>query len=146
MKLMVINNSSSSIVIIKGLLNFTYVENTGGAYGFGANYTIVITILNIFVIGSILSFVILKQNKLEGKVIVGSIFIIAGGIGNLIDRIFRGYVVDYIDINPLFKYPIFNLADIFIVLGSIILVIGVILSEKKEKLNESVWNKKRRCE
>lgn len=41
--------------------------------------------------------------------------IVAGGIGNLIDRIFRGYVIDYIDITPLIKYPMFNIADICVV-------------------------------
>ena len=62
--------------------------------------------------------------------------VIAGGIGNLIDRIFRGFVVDFIDINQLFNFAIFNVADIYIVVGIIGLAInflirGVQVTEKK---------------
>ena len=126
-------NNITSKKIIDGILNFTYIENTGGAYGIGSNNIKLIIIFNILIIASALGFIILKRCKLDRKIIIGLTLIIAGGMGNLTDRIFRGYVVDYIDINPLIKYPIFNLADIFIVLGSVILAIGVILSEKKEK-------------
>ena len=59
--------------------------------------------------------------------------IIGGGTSNLIDRIVRGYVVDYIDINQIFSYPIFNIADISIVLGSILLIAFVIIKTMKQE-------------
>ncbi len=59
--------------------------------------------------------------------------IIAGGLGNLIDRIFRGYVIDYIDINPLFKYPVFNIADVCVTIGCAIIVIQLIINVIKER-------------
>jgi len=61
--------------------------------------------------------------------------ILGGGIGNLIDRVSKGFVVDYIDINYLIKYPIFNLADIFIVIGTIVIIGNLIFREltKQEK-------------
>lgn len=52
--------------------------------------------------------------------------IISGGLSNLIDRLSRGYVVDYIDINQIFNYPVFNIADICVVIG-VILLIGYIM-------------------
>ncbi len=54
--------------------------------------------------------------------------ILAGGIGNLIDRIFRGFVVDYIDISPLIKYPVFNIADVCIVIGCIAIAINLVVN------------------
>jgi signal peptidase II len=63
-------------------------------------------------------------------------FVLAGGIGNLLDRVFRGFVIDYIDITLLFPSPIFNLADIYIVCGWLILVLLTIknfLGEAKQK-------------
>ena len=59
--------------------------------------------------------------------------ILGGGISNLIDRLFRGYVIDYIDINNIFKYPIFNLADIFIVIGVITIVAYIIINTIREQ-------------
>lgn len=61
------------------------------------------------------------------------LLVLAGGIGNLIDRLFRGYVIDYIDINNLFEFPVFNLADVFIVVGITILIIYVLLDGKRKQ-------------
>ena len=55
--------------------------------------------------------------------------VISGGVSNLIDRLVRGNVVDYIDINAIISYPVFNIADVFIVLG-VMLIIGYILRKK----------------
>jgi len=56
--------------------------------------------------------------------------IIAGGLGNLCDRIRYGFVVDFIDINELFSYPMFNVADCFVVVGAVLMVIAVLFEEK----------------
>ena len=61
--------------------------------------------------------------------------ILGGGISNLIDRLFRGFVIDYLDINYLFKYPIFNLADICIVIG-VFLIIMSLFFNKQERGNK----------
>ena len=60
-------------------------------------------------------------------------FIIGGGLANLVDRLFRGYVIDYIDINNLFTYPIFNIADICIVIGVIMIICLLIIDTKNNK-------------
>lgn len=131
------NIFNSSIEIIKGFLNFTYVENTGGAYGIGSNNIVMFIIINIIIIGILMKFVISKREEISTPLLIFISLIIAGGMGNLIDRIFRGYVIDFIDINPVFKYPIFNIADIFVVTGCIAIAIDLIYrtikSEKQEK-------------
>lgn len=60
---------------------------------------------------------------------------IGGGLSNLIDRICRGYVVDYIDINKIIEYPIFNIADIAIVIGIIIMIIFILKETIKKQEN-----------
>ena len=61
--------------------------------------------------------------------------IIAGGISNLMERIFLGHVIDYINVSDLFKFPIFNLADIYIVVGWVLLVVITIIYSVKTKKN-----------
>ena len=117
---------NSSVTAINGFLNFTYVENTGGAFGIGSNNIVLFIIISITVIGILIKLLISKKEDLNIGIIISFSLIIAGGIGNLIDRFFRGFVIDYIDINPLFKYPVFNFADICIVVGIIILGIDLI--------------------
>ena len=104
------------MVIVNGFLNLTYVENTGGAYGIGSGSTLIFIIANIVIIGVIIKFILLKKDKLNVQTLIAISAVIAGGIGNLIDRIFKGYVIDYIDINPLIKYPVFNIADMCVVI------------------------------
>lgn len=89
--------------------------------------------VNIVIIALILKFIISKKDEIENYVLISGGLIIAGGIGNLIDRIFRGFVVDYIDINPIIKYPMFNIADICIVIGAILVVIKLIINTIKDR-------------
>ena len=131
------NIYNSSITIIQGILSFTYVENTGGAFGIGNNSTIMFILVNVIVITIITKFIISKKDDLPIKILIGLGLILAGGIGNLIDRISRGFVIDYIDFNPLIKYPAFNIADICVVIGCIIIAINLIvdiIKERKEKI------------
>lgn len=61
--------------------------------------------------------------------------IISGGLSNLIDRLSRGYVIDYIDINQIFNYPVFNIADICVVIGVILLIGYIIVQTIKRQEN-----------
>ena len=127
------NIYNSSITVIQGLLNFTYVENTGGAFGIGNNSTIMFVIVNVIVITIITKFIISKKDDLPTSILIGLGLILAGGIGNLIDRIFRGFVIDYIDFNPLIKYPAFNIADICVMLGCVIIGIDLFVNVIRER-------------
>ena len=117
-------------------MDITYVENTGAAFGIGNDSTIMFIIVSVILITVITKFILSEKNQISTYILVSLGLILAGGIGNLIDRIFRGFVVDYIDFSPLIKYPVFNFADICVVVGCMIVVIG--------EFNERIQNKKRR--
>jgi signal peptidase II len=117
-KLVVFNNNIN-ITIIPGLLNFTLVKNYGAAFGMmqGANIVIAITTA-IILLG--LGVVILLCYRKDKAISLAYYFVLGGGIANLIDRIFRGFVIDFID-TPFIAT--FNLADSFIVCSAIWIVL-----------------------
>lgn len=132
----IVNNIDSAKIVIDGFLKISFIKNTGGAFGLGNNHMWIFIVLNLVIIIAIIFFILRKReiNKYEFS---GSILVLAGGIGNLIDRIFRGYVVDYIDINDLINYPVFNLEDMLIIVGIIIIGLNIIKLEGKEKKRNS---------
>lgn len=122
----------NSVEIIKNILSFTYVENRGAAFGIMQNSRIFFLIFTVILIGAIIIYTIKTkpQNKLY---LVSTSLIIAGGMGNFIDRLFRGYVVDMIEVTFI-EYPVFNFADICVVIGAILFCIYMFFdkSEKSE--------------
>ncbi len=92
-------------------------------------------IVSAVVIILVTKFILTKKNDVSICILISLGLILAGGIGNLIDRIFRGFVVDYIDITPLIKYPVFNLADMCIVIGCIAVAINLIVNIIKDRKN-----------
>jgi signal peptidase II len=112
-------SAGQTIPVIKGFFYLTLVYNRGAAFGILKNqipFFILATSIAIFFI----IFHIKKSSSLE-KVALG--LILAGAIGNLIDRIFFGYVIDFIDVHmePVFYWPVFNVADSAITVGACIL-------------------------
>ena len=126
---------ADDIVVIDNFFRFTYVENTGAAYGiFGGNAFLLAIVSVIFVI----AFAVYDYFNHSNDIwyVIGISLIISGAIGNLIDRIFLGYVRDFISIN-LFSF-VFNIADLWITVGVISFVIHLILSIINErKVNKS---------
>ena len=129
-KLLLINKE---ITIIPNLLNFTYIENNGVAFGIASNNTILIVLLNVIILAIIIKFLKEKFSKTNYIIILSLIMILAGGVGNLIDRIAMGYVIYFIDINIL-DFPVFNIADISITVGVIMIMI-ILISSLFEKEN-----------
>lgn len=120
--------------LIEGVLHLTYVENRGAAFGMLADSrwvfilasTIMIICLSIYLYGGF------SQNKLYT---VSILLIISGGIGNMIDRLALGYVVDFIDLR-LINFAVFNGADSFVCIGAVLLVLALIIdiiNEQKMK-------------
>ena len=120
-----------SITLIKGLLELTYVENRGAAFGMLSGKQTFLILLSVAII-VLLEYYLIKEkpkNKLAQLTVA---LVVAGGIGNLIDRAFQGFVVDYISVNPLFSFPVFNFADICVTVGEALLILLIVLSEVKE--------------
>ncbi len=113
----------------KDIIALTYVENDGAAFSSfsGAKYFLIV-ITTVMIVGLII-YMIKDKNK-HPFMMLSTSAVIAGGIGNLIDRIRLGYVIDYIEVK-LFDFAIFNFADICVVVGAICLIVYVCFIEKK---------------
>ena len=119
-KILVENYLTKELSVIKNIFYFTYVKNDGAAFSILGSQRLLLVILSILALFFIIYYVTKKD-----KNGIGYFFLIGGIIGNLIDRVFLGYVIDFIGI---YTFPIFNIADIFIVLGAIL-----VLFEKEKK-------------
>lgn len=138
-KLYIINNlKDSSVKIIPNFLSFTYCKNTGVAFGFGQGNTIIFIICNIVILLILAKLIIFQNDRLNTISKYSLVTVFAGGTSNLIDRIFRSYVVDFIDINEFLKFPIFNIADICITIGIFIVFITSIKDLKNEIKEDNV--------
>ena len=108
---------------ISKYFSINYTENTGITFGLFSNNNLLFIFISIIII-----FIILYYYKKEKNLQYGFDFILSGALGNLISRIFYSYVIDFID----FKiWPVFNLADLFITSGAIILIYKSLKVKKK---------------
>ena len=118
--------------VIKNFFNITYIGNTGGAWGIFQNSTLIL--VGITIVFLILFIYFLEKNKTASfeKTCYG---LMLGGIfGNLIDRSLRGYVVDFLSFKIFgYNFPVFNLADSFIVIGLFLLIIYYIRTGFNER-------------
>ncbi len=123
--------------VIPNVLSFVYAENKGVAFSmlWGNRWFIVFLslLLLLFLIGFIKKeYVNYDKNVALKNIMFG--FLIGGILGNLFDRVFRGFVVDYLSISLFgYSFPIFNLADVLITIGVILMVICSILDDKRKK-------------
>jgi len=124
--------NTNNMEIISGILKFTTVENTGGAFGVGQNSTMTFIITNFVVLGIIIRFMMMQKEQIDKKTYFSLSLILAGGISNLIDRIFRGYVLDFIDFSEIINFPKFNLADVYIIIGWVTLALFFAIFTAKE--------------
>lgn len=150
--LAVINlKGQDSIVVIKNILDLTYLENRGAAFGILQDKIILFAILTIVVLGAIIYFKI-KIDKLVYKPIISNkirkkylflnavlILLLTGAIGNFIDRLRMNYVVDFLRFKFI-DFPVFNVADMLVVVSSVLLMLILIFvfkSSEFEYLNNS---------
>lgn len=118
--------------IIDNFFYLTNVRNYGAAWSILTGSRIMLIIVTILIMIGLYYFFIRKEKmKKYEKVIYG--FLYGGIIGNLIDRIFRGYVIDYLEFYIFgYNFPVFNLADILIVISMFFIIISVIKGDKGE--------------
>ena len=118
-----------SYTFIPKIFDITYVTNTGGAWNILADNIFILIIISIILLLFIIKYMeSFKNNK---RNIVAFSLLIGGIIGNLTDRIIYGHVIDYFEFK-LFSFPVFNLADTFIIIGVLLLVIAIIKGEDDE--------------
>lgn len=133
--LIAIDQVLKAVVVNQSILpdvKIDYIKNFGGAFGIGGDSTLFFVLVNIVVLGIIIKFILSQKDRVDRKTSISFTLILAGGISNVIDRISRGCVVDYIDITKYFKFPVFNIADIYIVIGWIMLFVCIIIYWYKE--------------
>lgn len=128
--LVVFNKDNLPKTIIKNFLNITYCENRGIAFGLASGYVQLFAIITLVIIVAILICVCINFKKINTFLSVGIGMLISGGVGNLIDRLIRSYVVDFIDFGDFINFPVFNIADIFVVIGVIVIGISCLKNEK----------------
>lgn len=124
-KLIISNNLilNQSISVINNFFYITYVKNTGVAWSILSGKINLIIVITLAIIILLIIYIFNKKSYSVLEIISYSM-LLSGSIGNLIDRIIYGYVIDYLDFNILgYDYPIFNFADICIVIGIVLILI-----------------------
>lgn len=122
--------SSSGIVVIKDFFGFEYLENRGAAFGILQNKLWLLVIITIFVTSGMVYYLI-KYKPTSKLLRIAMAMIVAGAIGNLIDRVYYNFVVDFILVHykNVYYFPTFNVADIFVSVGTFFLIICILKDE-----------------
>jgi len=120
---------------------FTSVKNTGAAFGILQNNTLALGILSLLVSAFLILFIIRNRNKLNGISHFAIMLILSGAIGNMIDRLYLGYVRDFIHFTvPNFNFAVFNIADGCVVIGAILLFLTNLRPTKPEAIEAEPQN------
>ena len=132
-KYIVVSNMElyETVPFIKGFMDFTYIHNTGGAWGILNKYTFILIIVTAVAL-AVCVFCVFKYAK--NKLLFFSLcLIISGGLGNMIDRVFKGgKVIDFLEFKFI-EFPIFNIADIAVCIGAGLLMLYFVLDTINER-------------
>lgn len=132
-KYLVINNISPSdiVEVLPGIFEFVYVKNTGAAFNILSGKLGLLSIISVAVGVGVVLYVIIKkpQSKLLRTALL---LLVSGALGNAIDRIFRGFVVDFICLEFI-DFPVFNFADILITIGAGLYIIYLLFFDNKKE-------------
>ncbi|MGI6527234.1 MAG: signal peptidase II [Caldicoprobacterales bacterium] len=119
-----------TVPVWEGIFSLTYVENRGAAFGILQNLRWFLIVLPLLIIAAVIVYLVIhRKESLLTRICLAAI--LGGAIGNLIDRIFLGYVVDMFQATFI-EFPVFNVADIAVVCGTIILAFQLLFQEKSE--------------
>lgn len=130
----------SSIPIIDGVFHLTYVENSGVAFGMLRDKRIVFVTMSVIIL-VVLGIYFYKTCSRDAWLKLGTALIFSGSIGNMIERITKGFVVDFLDFR-LINFPVFNIADMAVCIGAAALVVHFLFfaddgkNTENEKTNE----------
>ena len=118
-----------TLPVFRGVLDFTYVQNRGAAFSLFQNSQLITVILPVITMIAGVLFLLHLQKKKEKLAELGVLLIMSGGIGNLIDRTVMGFVTDMISVG---SFPVFNVADICVTVGCAVLILWVIIGDRKD--------------
>ena len=122
---------------LRGLIEFSYIHNRGGAWGIFSGKTYILLPVTILVMG-FCAFLTVKFFQKSKLLLWAMVLVLSGGIGNMIDRIFNnGNVVDFLHFEFFPSFPVFNLADCAIVVGAGLLILYFLLDYFAEKKNKT---------
>lgn len=119
---------NESIPVIPDFFHITYIHNMGAAFSLMEGFRLLLILLPLLVIVVAMIYMFKMRKKAHGLLLLSLTFIAGGGLGNVIDRLAFGYVVDYFDFRV---FPIFNIADIFVCVGCGLLVVYMIFLDGK---------------
>ena len=122
------------LVVINGVLELTYTQNTGAAWGmFAGGRWILVAVTAVIVLAAI---VLLMSGRLRHPLSwISAALLVAGGVGNLIDRVAAGYVVDFIYVR-LIRFPVFNFADCCVCIGAGLLLVYLLFVDARSRGKE----------
>ena len=119
-----------SIPAVPKILKLTLVQNTGAAFSLFTGLSSYLAVIGI-IISVLVIYFHYRVSGSEYLLQTGLALILGGSLGNLIDRLFRGGVIDYLDISPLINWPVFNFADILINLGVFLIMLRILMGGDK---------------
>lgn len=135
-KYLAIGLKNGSIKVVENFMELVYVENRGAAFGILQGKKIILVFFTFFIIAALCYFLYKSQSRLSTISKVSISLIIGGAIGNLIDRIFRYFVIDFISVTfpNGYEFPVFNVADIAVVCGTFLLIIAFVKTDDFEEI------------
>jgi signal peptidase II len=115
-----------------GLFDFRLVHNTGGAWGIFSGSTVALGVFAVIVCVIAGGYALIKAKELNWLEVIGFALVVAGGIGNAIDRFTLGYVVDFINLDFM-SFPVFNIADIGVTCGFVLIIAGLVFDIVRDR-------------
>lgn len=115
-----------------GLVQFRLAHNTGAAWGMFDDSTFALGVMSLLVCAALTAYLIATAKRANLMEVVGVALVVAGGLGNALDRFTLGYVVDFID-TTFIEFPTFNVADIGVTCGFVLFFIGMLWSMRRDE-------------
>lgn len=116
---------------ILGIFSVHLVYNTGGAWSVFSGATVALGVFSVAMCAALAAFVIIQRTRITWPEIIGLALVVAGGLGNALDRFTLNHVVDFIDLTFM-DFPVFNVADIGVTCGIVIFLIGWLVRQRRE--------------
>ncbi len=123
---------------IAELFRVHLVYNTGGAWSIFAGATFVLGAFSVLMCAALITFAVVQRAHITWLEIIGLALVVAGGLGNAVDRFLLGHVVDFIDLTFM-DFPVFNVADIGVTCGIVVFLIGFLWRQRscdESRVNE----------